>query len=225
MPSRLPVPYILLHSLKSCADYERCSLCAALVCVVLQHEFTMLSNKHFLCERYIYKSFKSSRKILNALVRSVFDGPSDNVLHSGHQNAMFLQPEQQNKSLQLLNQYLLPRSGHPAAWVHISRASKNYTLREISNILLSESCGQPHFRALDFGFWFNQPIVGVRWPASLRRLYIFGEFIQPIFGLDWPGSLPQITLGLVEIGKFNQPIAGVVGPASLQRLNFGTSFK
>lgn len=42
---------------------------------------------------------------------------------------------------------------------------------------------------------FNQPIVGVTWPASLQQLTFGYSFNQPIAGVTWPSSLLQLTFG------------------------------
>jgi len=90
-------------------------------------------------------------------------------------------------------------------------------------------------RRLSFGYRFNQPIVGVMWPASLQQLS-FGElcdrrplyrdlgmevcFNQPVIGVVWPASLQKLSFG----DYFRQPIIGIAWPASLQQLSFGNHF-
>lgn len=67
---------------------------------------------------------------------------------------------------------------------------------------------------------FDQPIVGVVWPASLKRLVLGGSFNQSIEGVSWPASVEQIVFA----GTFNQPIERVTWPRSLQQLTFGFYF-
>ena len=65
--------------------------------------------------------------------------------------------------------------------------------------------------------YFDQPISGVTWPASLQQLSFGEKLDQPIVGAVWPTSLQQLEFGYY----FNQPIVGVVWPTSLQQLSFG----
>jgi len=67
---------------------------------------------------------------------------------------------------------------------------------------------------------FNQPIVGVTWPACLRQLLFGDSFNLPILAVIRPASLEQLVFGL----EFNQPVVGVVWPDSLEYLSLGQGF-
>ncbi|CAN0292578.1 unnamed protein product, partial [Ectocarpus fasciculatus] len=59
-------------------------------------------------------------------------------------------------------------------------------------------------QTLSFGYFFNQPIVGIVWPASLQKLSFGDEFNQPIVGATWPDSLQELSFE----EDFNKPIVG-----------------
>ncbi|CAN0050594.1 unnamed protein product [Pylaiella littoralis] len=83
----------------------------------------------------------------------------------------------------------------------------------------SHCCGSSTQEDL-VGSKFNQPIVGVVWPASLQQLSFGRFFNQPIVGVVWPASLQTLSFGK----NFNQPIDAAVWPASLRHLSFGDDF-
>lgn len=95
-------------------------------------------------------------------------------------------------------------------------------LRDDFNSSLEVPAWPRRLSKMEFGVesHFNQPIVGVVWPASLRQLLLRGIFDQPIEDVRWPPSLRELTFGL----GFNQPINDVTWPTSLQRLEFGRGF-
>lgn len=81
---------------------------------------------------------------------------------------------------------------------------------------------------LSYGHSFNQPEVGIAWPASrqhvslglqrgvvwlasVQRLSYGDDLNRPVVGAEWPDSLQRSSLG----HNFDQPIVGVDWPASL----------
>ncbi len=71
-----------------------------------------------------------------------------------------------------------------------------------------------------FGNTFDQPIVGLAWPGSLRQLSCGANVNHPIAGVVWPGSLQQLSFR----DCFDKPMEGVVWPASVQQPSFGDCF-
>lgn len=75
-------------------------------------------------------------------------------------------------------------------------------------------------QTLTFGCSFNQSMVGVVWPKSLRHLQLGAAFNQPIASVVWQTKLEKLAIG----DNFHQPIADVRFPALLLELKFGYSF-
>lgn len=95
-----------------------------------------------------------------------------------------------------------------------------------------------HIESIKFGYWFNQSIINVEWPKSLKELVFTGEFSQSIdeipdsieilkFGYSFnykinklPSSLKKLVFGK----KFNQSLDNVKIPVLLSTIIFGDDY-
>eukprot|EP00913_Durusdinium_trenchii_P027968 g26223.t1 len=74
--------------------------------------------------------------------------------------------------------------------------------------------------SLNFSAFFNQSLVGVTLPGSLRTLCFGEQFDQSLDGVLLPSSLQSLSFG----AWFNQSLDGVLLPRSLETLAFGEHF-